>query len=145
NPDSWDGYKASRQRVLNGIAHSKVRNPVVLTGDVHQHYAADLKTDFEGSGAPVVASELVATSVTSGGGGTDTPTPNPPANPGGKVKRDPPRLRPGEDGQEGADGRLPLVAVREDAGRAGHDRGELRARGRAARPPACLTPYRAAA
>jgi phosphodiesterase/alkaline phosphatase D-like protein len=49
-----------------------VRNAVVLTGDVHQHYAADLKADYADPGSPIVASELVATSITSGGDGNDT-------------------------------------------------------------------------
>lgn len=69
--DSWDGYKQSRARVLRGIAAARVRNPVVLTGDVHQHYAADLKADFRDPASPVVASEFVGTSVSSGGDGSD--------------------------------------------------------------------------
>jgi alkaline phosphatase D len=72
NPDAWDGYKESRRRVLSGIARAKARNPVVLTGDVHQHYAADLKVNFTDPAAPVVASEFVGTSVSSGGDGNDT-------------------------------------------------------------------------
>ena len=72
NTDSWDGYKESRRRVLSGIQRAGARNPVVLTGDVHQHYAADLKVDFTDAEAPVVASEFVGTSVSSGGDGNDT-------------------------------------------------------------------------
>jgi alkaline phosphatase D len=72
NTDSWDGYKASRRRVLSGIQRSGARNPVVLTGDVHQHYAADLKVDFTDPKAAVVASEFVGTSISSGGDGNDT-------------------------------------------------------------------------
>jgi len=72
NTDSWDGYKESRRRVLSGIQRSGARNPVVLTGDVHQHYAADLKVDFTDAAAPVVASEFVGTSISSGGDGNDT-------------------------------------------------------------------------
>jgi alkaline phosphatase D len=71
NPDSWDGYKASRDRVLAGIQRGGARNPVVLTGDVHQHYAADLRADFADPDAPVVAAEFVGTSVSSGGDGND--------------------------------------------------------------------------
>lgn len=70
NPDAWDGYKASRNRVLGGIAARGVSNPVVLTGDVHQHWAADLRADYSRDDTPVIGSELVATSVTSGGDGT---------------------------------------------------------------------------
>jgi alkaline phosphatase D len=73
NPDAWDGYRQSRTRVLRGITQAGARNPVVLTGDVHQHYAADLKLNFDDPAEPIVASEIVATSVTSGGDGSDEP------------------------------------------------------------------------
>jgi alkaline phosphatase D len=56
--------------VLAGLR--RARNAVVLTGDVHQHYAADLKADSADPSSPIVASELVATSITSGGDGNDT-------------------------------------------------------------------------
>jgi alkaline phosphatase D len=69
--DSWDGYKESRRRVLAGIQRARARNPVVLTGDVHQHYAADLKVDFTDPAGAVVASEFVGTSISSGGDGND--------------------------------------------------------------------------
>jgi alkaline phosphatase D len=35
NPDAWDGYPVSRDRIVAGRANSPVRNAVVLTGDVH--------------------------------------------------------------------------------------------------------------
>ena len=58
--------------MLSGIQRAGARNPVVLTGDVHQHYASDLKVDFTDPDAPVIASEFVGTSVSSGGDGNDT-------------------------------------------------------------------------
>lgn len=69
--DQWDAYSASRQRVLTGIADRGTSNPVVLTGDIHQHYAADLLRDFSDPASPIVGSELCGTSVTSGGDGSD--------------------------------------------------------------------------
>jgi alkaline phosphatase D len=69
--DAWDGYKASRDRILAGIAERRVDNPVVLTGDVHQHWAADLKADFDDPASTTLGSELVCTSITSGGDGSD--------------------------------------------------------------------------
>ena len=71
NTDAWDGYRQSRRRVLDGIQRSGVRNPVVLTGDVHQHYAADLLADFSDPASAIIASELVGTSISSGGDGND--------------------------------------------------------------------------
>ena len=69
--DGWDGYKASRDRVLTGIAARGVRNPVVLTGDVHRHYANDLKADFDDPASATVGVELVTSSITSGADGSD--------------------------------------------------------------------------
>jgi alkaline phosphatase D len=73
--DQWDAYRASRQRVLNGIHDGGTRNPVVLTGDIHQHYASDLLADFADPSSPIVGSELCGTSVTSGGDGSDAVDP----------------------------------------------------------------------
>ena len=42
----------------------------MLTGDVHRHYAADLHLDPDDATSPVVASEVVTTSVSSGGDGS---------------------------------------------------------------------------
>lgn len=68
NMDSWDGAPAARARLLRGLAERRVGNAVVLTGDVHTAWAGDLRLDGEG---PVVATEFVATSITSGGDGTE--------------------------------------------------------------------------
>jgi alkaline phosphatase D len=63
--DGWDGYPASRQRLLEYLAKERIANPVVLGGDVHSFNVADLKLDFDDPKSPVVASEFVGTSVTS--------------------------------------------------------------------------------
>ncbi|MEU4741100.1 alkaline phosphatase D family protein [Actinosynnema sp. NPDC023658] len=71
--DSWDGYLASRDRVTRGWVDAKVRNAVVLTGDVHAAYAAEIKADWnDPASSRTVGTELVCTSVTSGGDGNDT-------------------------------------------------------------------------
>jgi alkaline phosphatase D len=67
----WNGYVASRRRIIDGIVRRGVRNPVVLTGDAHQHIASDLKADFADPDSPVVGSEFVGTSISSGGDGSD--------------------------------------------------------------------------
>ncbi|MFW5472993.1 alkaline phosphatase D family protein [Knoellia sp. CPCC 206450] len=70
--DSWDGYRPSRQRVTQGWVDAGVRNPVVLTGDVHAHWAGDLYLDYDAVGSTKpVGSELVTSSITSGGNGYD--------------------------------------------------------------------------
>ncbi|MEV6798268.1 alkaline phosphatase D family protein [Micromonospora rifamycinica] len=70
--DAWDGYLASRDRITRGWVAAGVRNPVVLTGDVHAHWAADLKLDYTDPAARTVGTELVCSSVTSGGDGFDS-------------------------------------------------------------------------
>ncbi len=42
NPDSWDGYRASRSHVYDMVERHQVPNLVVLTGDVHSSWAYDL-------------------------------------------------------------------------------------------------------
>jgi alkaline phosphatase D len=72
--DGWDGYAASRRRITQGWVDAKVRNAVVLTGDVHRNWANNVKVDYKNPDAPVVGSELVCTSVTSTGNGTGSVT-----------------------------------------------------------------------
>ena len=62
--DGWDGYPLSRQRVLDSMVGRELRNPVVVGGDLHAFYAADLH-GHPGRASPVVASEFVGTSITS--------------------------------------------------------------------------------
>ncbi|GAA5080850.1 alkaline phosphatase D family protein [Nocardia iowensis] len=69
--DSWDGYVADRNTVLGAAADRGVRNLVVITGDRHQNQAADLRTDYADPESPVVASEFIGTSISSGGDGVD--------------------------------------------------------------------------
>jgi alkaline phosphatase D len=63
--DGWDGYPAARKRLLGHIASRKIRNPVVLSGDVHSFWANDLAVDFDDAKSPTIASELVTTSISS--------------------------------------------------------------------------------
>jgi alkaline phosphatase D len=71
NTDAWDGYVASRDRILSGIAERQVSNPIVLTGDVHRNYANNIKADFDDPDSATVASEFVATSISSFGDGSE--------------------------------------------------------------------------
>ncbi|MFC9996971.1 alkaline phosphatase D family protein [Nocardia sp. NPDC127526] len=69
--DAWDGYVADRNAILGSAAERGVRNLVVLTGDRHHNYAADLRRDFDDLRSPVVGVEFTGTSITSGGDGAD--------------------------------------------------------------------------
>jgi alkaline phosphatase D len=66
--DGWDGYPAARQRLYHALQASGAANPLVLSGDVHTFYAAELTRDGRrpsGAGNPVIATEFCGTSVTS--------------------------------------------------------------------------------
>jgi alkaline phosphatase D len=60
--DGWDGYPAARRRLLDAVASSPVRDTLVLGGDVHSFWAANLERDDA-----VVATEFVGGSITSQG------------------------------------------------------------------------------
>lgn len=83
NSDQWDGYEPARNRLYAAIrgdaAHPQVNNLVVLTGDIHSSWAADLNPNpysaasyDKASGAGSLGVEFVGTSVTSPGIDTDT-------------------------------------------------------------------------
>jgi alkaline phosphatase D len=63
--DGWDGYAPARNRLLGTVADKKVKGVVVLGGDVHSNYVADLKANFDDDKSPVVATEFCGTSITS--------------------------------------------------------------------------------
>jgi len=65
--DNWDGYAYSRQRLLQFLHERRPSNPFVITGDRHATWVCDLTTDFADPAAPVVGSEIVGTSISSGG------------------------------------------------------------------------------
>ncbi|MDA0166370.1 alkaline phosphatase D family protein [Solirubrobacter ginsenosidimutans] len=73
NVDAWDGYTAERTRLFNYINQKGTLNPLVLTGDIHQHWAADLLADFRDPNSKILGSELVGTSISTGADGSDNP------------------------------------------------------------------------
>lgn len=67
--DAWDGYPLARERLLSGLASQRQQNVLLLGGDVHMNLAAHLRVRPNDERSPVVASEIVTTSVTSRGMG----------------------------------------------------------------------------
>ena len=63
--DGWDGYAPARNRLLSTVAAKAVPGVVVLGGDVHANYVADLVADFDKRGTPTIATEFCGTSITS--------------------------------------------------------------------------------
>jgi alkaline phosphatase D len=69
--DNWNGYTPARQRFFDGVAARGVDNLVVLTGDAHCHLAANLRLQYDDPESPAIGSEIVGSSVSSGGDGAD--------------------------------------------------------------------------
>jgi alkaline phosphatase D len=71
NPDAWDGYPVSRERVLSQLERQGLRDNVVLTGDLHSSWALDVPRDPEAydpeSGRGSLAVEFVAPGISAPG------------------------------------------------------------------------------
>ena len=63
--EGWDGYPGARQRVVDVLASGRVTNPVVIGGDVHTFFAANLHVRAGDPSSPVVAPEFVGGSISS--------------------------------------------------------------------------------
>jgi alkaline phosphatase D len=70
--DKWDGAVAGRNRLFAAIEASKSPGMVTLTGDIHNNWAGNLKRNFDAETSPTLGVEFVATSITSGGDGSDS-------------------------------------------------------------------------
>ncbi|KYC36003.1 alkaline phosphatase [Scytonema hofmannii PCC 7110] len=65
NLDQWDGYVAARNRLLEFFQKEHIRNPIVITGDIHSSWVHDLKADFNNPHSATVGTEFVGTSISS--------------------------------------------------------------------------------
>jgi alkaline phosphatase D len=70
--DQWAGYDDARRRFVANLLDSKAANPVVITGDIHSNWVGDLKLDYRELRSPVVAPEIIGTSISTGGDGSDS-------------------------------------------------------------------------
>ena len=69
--DAWDNYVVERNGLRDHLVAAGTTNPVVITGDVHANYVCDVKADFDDPDSATVATELVGTSITTGGDGVE--------------------------------------------------------------------------
>lgn len=69
--DGWDAYVAERDEVLTEAYEREAENLVVVTGDRHSNYIADLKTNYDDPDSPSVGTEIVGTSLSSNKDGAD--------------------------------------------------------------------------
>lgn len=71
NGDAWDGYQAERKQIIDALRTNDIGNVVVLSGDVHSSWCADITDDptlpaYEPlTGRGSVAVEFTTTSITS--------------------------------------------------------------------------------
>ncbi len=71
--DQWPGYAHERLELMRFMRDRRISNPVVLTGDIHCNWANELRVDDRRAEEQPVATEFVATSLSSGGNGVDKP------------------------------------------------------------------------
>jgi alkaline phosphatase D len=79
--DIWDGYAATRARMMTAMAVPAIRNALVLGGDVHSFWANDVKQDFERPESATVATEIVTSCLASRNGPAALFDPAPRLNP----------------------------------------------------------------
>ncbi|MFP5371970.1 MAG: alkaline phosphatase D family protein [Actinomycetes bacterium] len=65
NAGQWDGYPQERQQLFDHLRREGIGNVVVLTGDLHSSWAAELTLDAGNPDVPPVGVEMVTPSVTS--------------------------------------------------------------------------------
>lgn len=85
--DKWSGYAATRQRLFDTIQSHNVSNFVVLTGDSHKNWVNHLLTDFNDPHSAILGTEIMGTSIASGGDGAEI------NDEGKKILRENPHVR----------------------------------------------------
>jgi alkaline phosphatase D len=70
--DQWPSAAHERMELVRFMQERKVANPVVLTGDIHSNWVNELRVDDRKADTPVIATEFVGTSISSGGNGPET-------------------------------------------------------------------------
>ena len=65
--DGWNGYPAARARLVDFVAEHRIANPVVLSGDIHAFMVNDVNRQPQDYDSPIVATELVSSSISSRG------------------------------------------------------------------------------
>ncbi|HXT14422.1 MAG TPA: alkaline phosphatase D family protein [Gemmatimonadaceae bacterium] len=69
--DSWGGYPAAADRLLDSIGKYARNRTVLISGDIHSNWVNEIHARFTRDETPIVAAEFVGTSFTSGGDGSD--------------------------------------------------------------------------
>src|SRR4029079_7844250 len=63
--DGWNGYPAARARLIDFLAQRRIANAVIPSGDIDAFLVNDLNRRADDPASAIVATELVATSISS--------------------------------------------------------------------------------
>ena len=63
--DGWSGYPAARQRLIDAMRTTRLKNPVVLGGDVHQNWVGHILSNYAQPESQTVGVEFCGTSISS--------------------------------------------------------------------------------
>lgn len=63
--DGWDGYRQARDRLLRAVQGGGAENTLVIGGDLHAFYAAEVKQDFTRPDSTTLATEFVTGAISS--------------------------------------------------------------------------------
>ncbi|MEZ4401396.1 MAG: alkaline phosphatase D family protein [Kofleriaceae bacterium] len=63
--DAWDGYPTERRELTQFLQSNAIKNVVLLTGDIHAHFAGTVSDDFASATPQPVAVELISAGVSS--------------------------------------------------------------------------------
>ncbi|MBL8623571.1 MAG: alkaline phosphatase D family protein [Myxococcales bacterium] len=63
--DAWDGYPRERRELTQFLATNNIKNVVLLTGDIHAHFAGTVSDDFTAATPTAVATEFIAAGISS--------------------------------------------------------------------------------
>jgi len=69
--DKWDGYPASRQKLVRAITSRNLRNVVVVSGDAHMNGIGTIPLRDDEPDGPAAATEFMASSISSNGDGAE--------------------------------------------------------------------------
>jgi len=67
--DNWNGYPIARQRLIDSIVRRDLTNVVIGSGDMHQNVIGSVPRRAEDLDGPAIATEFLATSISSSGTG----------------------------------------------------------------------------
>jgi alkaline phosphatase D len=71
--DTWDGYRPARARLIDSIRRHRLSNVVIASGDYHKHFAGTVPLREDALDGEMVATEFLATSISTNGDGKPIP------------------------------------------------------------------------